>query len=182
MAPSQFWEKFFASGDACTYYVVAWNKLYRAELFHTLRYAEGKRYEDMFLLPNLIGQCRKILCLNFRGYRYAQRTGSIMSQGDPRNYLDRSEYLLEWTTCFAAKGDCLWAEGLLNDAIANLAEKERFDLSAPAQQARYRADCKACADAYHSLAQQTGNRSMYLRAAMLRLGLPVYQAFLKHKA
>ena len=60
--------------------MVAWNKLYRAELFHTLRYAEGKRYEDMFLLPNLIGQCRKILCLNFRGYRYAQRTGSIMSR------------------------------------------------------------------------------------------------------
>ena len=54
-----------------------------------------------------------------------------MSQGDPRNYLDRSEYLLEWTTCFAAKGDCLRAEGLLNDAIENLAE-DRFDLSTPA--------------------------------------------------
>ena len=107
LTPPQFWEKFFASGDACTYYVVAWNKLYRAELFHTLRYAEGKRYEDMFLLPNLIGQCRKILCLNFRGYRYAQRTGSIMSQGDPRNYLDRSEYLLEWTTCLRRQGRLL---------------------------------------------------------------------------
>ena len=32
LTPPQFWEKFFASGDACTYYVVAWNKLYRAEL------------------------------------------------------------------------------------------------------------------------------------------------------
>lgn len=111
LTPPQFWEKFFASGDACTYYVVAWNKLYRTELFHTLRYAEGKRYEDMFLLPNLIGQCRKILCLNFRGYRYAQRTGSIMSQGDPRNYLDRSECLLEWTTTFAAKGDTCGPRG-----------------------------------------------------------------------
>ena len=107
LTPPQFWGKFFASGDACTYYVVAWNKLYRAELFHTLRYAEGKRYEDMFLLPNLIGQCRKILCLNFRGYRYAQRTGSIMSQGDPRNYLDRSEYLLEWTHSLPCLRRCL---------------------------------------------------------------------------
>ncbi len=26
LTPPQFWEKFFASGDACTYYVVAWNK------------------------------------------------------------------------------------------------------------------------------------------------------------
>ena len=182
LTPPQFWEEFFASGDACTYYVVAWNKLYRAELFHTLRYAEGKRYEDMFLLPNLIGQCRKILCLNFRGYRYAQRTGSIMSQGDPRSYLDRSEYLLEWTNIFAAKGDTLRAEGLLNDAIENLAEKDRFDLSTPAQQQRYRTACRACADAYRDLAQRTGRRSMLLRAALLRLGLPVYQAFLKHKA
>ena len=125
---------------------------------------------------------RKILCLNFRGYRYAQRTGSIMSQGDPRNYLDRSEYLLDWTACFAARGDTLRAEGLLNDAIENLAEKDRFDLSTPAQQQRYRTACRACADAYRDLAQRTGRRSMLLRAALLRLGLPVYQAFLKHKA
>ena len=178
----KFWERFFAGGDACTYYVVAWNKLYKAELFRILRYAEGKRYEDMFLLPHLVGQCRKILCLNFRGYRYAQRTGSIMAQGDPRNYLDRSEYLLEWTACFAAKGDTLRAEGLLNDAIANLAEKDRFDLSTPAQQTRYRTACRACAEAYRDLAKRTGQRSMLLRAALLRLGLPVYQAFLKHKA
>ena len=178
----QFWQKYFTSGDACTYYVVAWNKLYKAELFRTLRYAAGKRYEDMFLLPHLVSQCEKIVCLNFRGYRYAQRAGSIMSQGDPRNYLDRSEYLLDWTTCFAAKGDALRAEGLLNDAIANLAEKDRFDLSTPAQQQRYRTACRACADAYRDLAKHTGQRSMLLRAALLRLGLPAYQAFLKHKA
>ena len=105
-----------------------------------------------------------------------------MSQGNPRNYLDRSEYLLEWTTTFAARGDTLRAEGLLNDAIENLAEKDRFDLSTPAQQQRYRTACRACADAYRDLAQRTGRRSMLLRAALLRLGLPVYQAFLKHKA
>ena len=182
LTPPQFWQKYFTSGDACTYYVVAWNKLYKGGLFRTLRYAAGKRYEDMFLLPHLIAQCGKIACLNFRGYRYAQRAGSIMSQGDPRNYLDRSEYLLDWTTCFAAKGDTLRAEGLLNDAIENLAEKDRFDLSTPAQQQRYRTACRACADAYRDLANRTGQRSMLLRAALLRLGLPAYRAFLKHKA
>lgn len=182
LTPSQFWERFFVSGDNCGYYVVAWNKLYRAELFQTLRYAVGKRYEDMFILPHVVDQCKQIYCMNFRGYRYAQRAGSIMAQGDPRNYLDRSEYMLEWTAHFAAKGDTLRAEGLLNDAIANLAEKDRFDLSTPAQQARYRAACRACADAYHDLAKRTGQRSMNLRAALLWLGLPAYQAFLKHKA
>lgn len=182
MTPATFWPRFFACDDRCSYYIVAWNKLYKAETFRTLRYAVGKRYEDMFLLPSLIDSCKTIACMGYQGYRHAQRAGSIMDQGDPRNYLDRSEYMLEWTAHFAAKGDTLRAEGLLNDAITNLAEKDRFDLSTPAQQQRYRAACQACADAYHDLAKRTGQRSMDLRAALLRLGLPAYQAFLKHKA
>ena len=182
MTPAEFWPRFFACDDRCSYYIVAWNKLYKAEIFSTLRYADGKRYEDMFLLPYLIERCQKIACMGYQGYRHAQRAGSIMSQGDPRNYLDRSEYLLDWTACFAAKGDTLRAEGLLNDAIENLAEKDRFDLSTPAQQQRYRTACRACADAYRDLANRTGQRSMLLRAALLRLGLLAYRAFLKHKA
>ncbi|MCO7111230.1 hypothetical protein NIA69_21565 [Gemmiger formicilis] len=55
------------------------------------------------------------------------------------------------------KGDALRAEGLLNDAIQNLAEKQCFDLSTPAQRARYRAACRACADSYTALAAATGS-------------------------
>ena len=182
LTQEELWQNFFAQDDRCSYYAIACSKLYKREIFQDLRFASGKRYEDTFILPYTVGQCKKIACLGFQGYHHRQHSNSIMSQGDPRNYLDRSEYLLEWTTCFAAKGDYLRAEGLLNDAIANLAEKERFDLSTPAQRARYRADCKACAASYRALARQTGTRSMLLRAALLRLGLPVYQAFLKHKA
>ena len=98
-----------------------------------------------------------------------------------RTYLDRPEYLLDWCAYFTQKGDALRAEGLLNDAIQNLAEKQCFDLSTPAQRARYRAACRACADSYTALAAATGQRSMRLRAALLRIGLPAYQAFLKHK-
>ena len=89
--------------------------------------------------------------------------------------------LLDWCAYFTQKGDALRAEGLLNDAIQNLAEKQCFDLSTPAQRARYRAACRACADSYTALAAATGQRSMRLRAALLRIGLPAYQAFLKHK-
>ena len=155
--------------------------MYRAELFRELRYAEGKRYEDQFLMPRLLAQCGRIACLAYPGYRYVQRGGSIMAQGSSRNYLDRSEFLLEWCDYFAGKGDLLRAEGLLNDAIQNLSEKERFDLSTPQQRARYRADCRGCADAYMRLARRTGQNTMRLRAALLRLGLPVYQKFLQSK-
>ena len=104
-----------------------------------------------------------------------------MAQGSSRNYLDRSEFLLEWCAYFAGKGDVLRAEGLLNDAIRNLSEKERFDLSTKGQQVRYRTACRGCADAYRMLARRTGQRSMVLRAFLLRLGLPVYLRFLQSR-
>lgn len=178
LTADEVWQRYFALAEQKIYYVVAWNKLYRRELFKTLRYAPGKRYEDQFLLPGLLDQCKTVACLRYVGYRYAQRGGSIMAQGSSRNYLDRSEFLLEWCDSFAGKGDFLRAEGLLNDAIANLGEKHRFDLSTPAQRARYRTACRGCAAAYRMLAQRTGQRSMLLRAALLGLGLPVYLAFL----
>ena len=140
------WQRCFALAETRIYYVVAWNKLYRRSLFQHLRYAPGKRYEDQFLLPHLLAQCKTIACLAAPGYRYVQRSGSIMAQGSSRTYLDRPEYLLDWCAYFTQKGDALRAEGLLNDAIQNLAEKQCFDLSTPAQQARYRAACRACAE------------------------------------
>ena len=178
LTPDEVWQRYFSLAEQRIYYVVAWNKLYRAELFRTLRFRPGKRYEDQFLLPGLLAQCRTVACLGWPGYRYVQRGGSIMAQGSSRNYLDRSEFLLEWCDYFAAKGDVLRAEGLLNDAICNLSEKHRFTLSTPAQRRRYRAACRGCAAAYASLARRTGQTSMRLRAALLRLGLPVYLKFL----
>lgn len=175
------WQCYFALAEQKIYYVVAWNKLYKRELFAGLRYAEGKRYEDQFLLPGLLARCKTIACLGYPGYRYVQRGGSIMAQGSSRNYLDRSEFLLEWCAYFAGKGDVLRAEGLLNDAIRNLGEKERFDLSTKGQQVRYRTACRGCADAYRMLARRTGQRSMVLRAFLLRLGLPVYLRFLQSR-
>ena len=172
------WQRYFALGEQRVYYAIACSKLIRARVFQDLRFRPGKRYEDQFLMPQLLHRCGTIVCLAYPGYRYLQHSGSIMAQGSSRNYLDRSEFLLEWCDYFAAKGDFLRAEGLLNDAIQNLSEKHRFDLSTPAQRARYRAACRGCAAAYDALARRTGQTSMRLRAALLRLGLPVYLAFL----
>lgn len=172
------WQRYFALGEQKVYYAIACSKLIKADLFRELRFREGKRYEDQFLMPHLLHQCHTIVCLAYPGYRYIQHSGSIMAQGSSRNYLDRSEFLLEWCDYFADKGDMLRAEGLLNDAIQNLSEKYRFDLSTAAQQQRYRTACRGCAAAYGRLARRTGQKSMWLRAALLRLGLSVYLKFL----
>ena len=39
------WQRYFALVEQKIYYVVAWNKLYRRNLFDGLRYARSKRYE-----------------------------------------------------------------------------------------------------------------------------------------
>ncbi|WP_455500573.1 glycosyltransferase family 2 protein [Gemmiger sp.] len=175
------WKRYFSLDETRIYYVVTWNKLYRRSLFHTLRFSVGKRYEDQFILPHLLEQCRTVACLNYPGYRYVQRKGSIMAQGSSCNYLDRPEFLLEWTAYFTRRGDYLRAEGMLNDAINNLMQKDRFDLSTPAQQERYRTACRGCADAYKMLARATGHHSMRWRATLLHIGLPVYRVFMQYK-
>lgn len=176
------WERYFSTGERCIYYVVVWNKLYKAALFHTLRFPEGKRYEDQFYMPGLYAQCRVIVCLSYVGYYYVQWKESTMArQGSGRNYLERVEYLLEWCAYFTQKGDLLRAEGLLNDAIQNLGEKHRFDLSTQTQRMRYRENRRGCAAAYWLLAQKTGRSSMRLRAVLLGIGIPAYQLFLRSK-
>ena len=133
------------------------------------------------MLPHILHRCQNIACLGYQGYRYVQRADSIMAQGPASHYLDRPEYLLEWCGYFTKKGDYLRAEGLLNDAIKNLAEKGGFDLTTAQQRTRYRQACHDCSTAYGNLSRRTGRKSMLLRAGLLRLGLPLYRIFLKHK-
>lgn len=176
----QFWDRYYATIGPCrNYYEISCNKLYKKELFRTLRYRLNKRFEDAFLLPDLIERCQTIACLSYQGYIYIQRKGSIMSQGSSLNYLDRSEYQLERCEYFAARGDFIRAEGILNEVIRNLSEKYRFDLSTAEQRRRYKKNCRACAEAYNRMAAQTGSRGMRFRALLLYIGLKPYRMFLQ---
>ena len=160
----------------------AWNKLYKRAMFDTLRFRDGKRYEDQFFMLDVLRRCQTVACLGYQGYRYVQHSASTMAvAGVASNYLERPEYLLEWSRYFAEKGNYLRAEGLLNDAIENLSQKENFDLSTQRQQARYHELRHSCAEVYRLLSHRTGRESMLLRAGLLRLGLPLYRIFLKHK-
>ena len=173
----EVWEHYFALDNRKVYYVVVWNKLYKRAMFDTLRFRDGKRYEDQFFMLDVLRRCQTVACLGYQGYRYVQHSGSTMAvAGVARNYLERPEYLLEWSRYFAEKGNYLRAEGLLNDAIENLSQKENFDLSTQWQQARYHELRHSCAEVYRLLSRRTGRESMLLRAGLIHLGLPVYLA------
>lgn len=58
--------------------VVAWNKLYRRQLFAQLRYPKGKIHEDEFLVHRLLHLCKKTVYIQDELYYYVRREGSIM--------------------------------------------------------------------------------------------------------
>ncbi len=61
-------------------YSVVWNKLYRAELFHNIRFPEGKTHEDEFVNYKLISSADRIVCSQSKMYFYRQRANSIMGK------------------------------------------------------------------------------------------------------
>lgn len=61
--------------------VVSWNKLYKRELFHTVRFPVRKKHEDEYVFHLIISQCDRIACSAYVGYHYLQRGNSITSDG-----------------------------------------------------------------------------------------------------
>jgi hypothetical protein len=74
-------------------YIVAWNKLYRKKLWDKLRYPEGKMNEDEFVVHNFVRQCDKIAGVDYVGYNYVQRSGSIIHQLRKKANFDKCEAL-----------------------------------------------------------------------------------------
>ena len=54
----EVWEHYFALDNRKVYYVVVWNKLYKRAMFDTLRFRDGKRYEDQFFMLDVLRRCQ----------------------------------------------------------------------------------------------------------------------------
>lgn len=64
----------------CGKTVVAWNKLYKRELFNNVYYPVGKNYEDEATTYKLFYNAKKVGYLDKQLYYYLQREESIMGQ------------------------------------------------------------------------------------------------------
>ena len=156
------------------------HRLYAAKLFDGVRYPLGMLHEDYYVLPDLIARCTKILCLPFTGYYVLRHAGSItdgakhevrlaMTKGD----IHRAEYFLQ-------NGWYDRAEGALTDAALFLHKNKRgYDLTRPGHKAEFAAVKRELCRVYSALAAQKGAASLKLRAAALRMGLPVFYAYTK---
>lgn len=89
-------QKLFEKGSV--YFIVAWNKLYKRKLFENVKFPVGRINEDEFVAHRLLGQCKKIACIQDSFYYYLQRSGSIMGNLKKSNFdycLNRADFMLD---------------------------------------------------------------------------------------
>lgn len=76
-------------------YLIAWDKLYRKEIFNSLRFPIGKLHEDAFTFHHIIEKCGKISYIRDRLYYYRIREGSIMTKKFDVRRLDFGDALID---------------------------------------------------------------------------------------
>lgn len=91
------------SGDDCfyqfirdTFHGMVWDKLYRKELLENEPFRVGAFHEDEFWTYRIFGKARKVSYVDYVGYYYFQRPGSIMhSNRSLKKLSDRLDAQLE---------------------------------------------------------------------------------------
>ena len=73
------------------YNVFAWGKLYRKEIFSSIRYPVGKLYEDSFIWHKLAFSTDRIAVIQEQLYYYFKRADSIMGRAWMPSNMDRLE-------------------------------------------------------------------------------------------
>ena len=81
----EFWEAFFLHRAVN---VVAWNKLYKKNIFDSLRYFEGHIHEDVFIIPEIIKRIEQISFINESLYCYLKREDSIVGKAKKNHSID----------------------------------------------------------------------------------------------
>jgi len=93
------------TSDATGAYTVSWNKLYRRELFETLRFPVGKLHEDEFTTWKVLWNAGTCAVMDNPLYFYRQRPDSIMGTGFSPQSLDVLEALEERSAFYREAGD-----------------------------------------------------------------------------
>lgn len=74
-------EQLYGPEEEATYFVVAWNKLYKRELFDHIRYPQGRIHEDEAATYKLFHEGKKLVFLDRALYGYfTENTGSITAR------------------------------------------------------------------------------------------------------
>ncbi|WP_407856661.1 glycosyltransferase family 2 protein [Enterococcus hailinensis] len=74
--------------EGTCFYAYAWNKLYRRELFETIRFPQGRTFEDAFIIMKLLSISKKFVVSNLEKYYYVRHKNSIMGSNFSKKTFD----------------------------------------------------------------------------------------------
>ena len=94
-------------------FVVAWNKLYRREMFDTVRYREGIYFEDFEVICRLVAPWSAFALVNRPLYYHRERGDSITQTAGKVWYLSSCEALVARDAYFRERG---WDELIAQNA------------------------------------------------------------------
>lgn len=103
--------------------VVAWNKLYKIELWKDIVYPKDKIHEDEFVIHKLIQKCNKVVYTDAVLYYYVQHNNSITSSGYNEKTFDKFEAFEQRAEFFLKNGyrdlyeKCLYSLCLSNRMV-----------------------------------------------------------------
>lgn len=81
--------------DLSVWMPVAWNKLYRKEIWDNLRYPVGRYHEDEHVIHHLLNRCKTVVTMPDALYVYSIRSGSIMTSRTLKASRDWIDALLD---------------------------------------------------------------------------------------
>lgn len=100
--------------------IVAWNKLYKKEIFKDIRYPEGKLHEDEYLTYKILYNSNKIAIINEQLYFYRSNPTSITKSKYKIERLDSIEALEERYNFFLQRNLDELADKTLNKYARNI--------------------------------------------------------------
>ena len=67
---------------------MAWNKLYKREVFENKRYEVGRLHEDEFIIHKILADIERIVYTDMKLYYYVKRSGSIVNAKNIKSIID----------------------------------------------------------------------------------------------
>ncbi|MBU3180687.1 glycosyltransferase family 2 protein [Clostridium psychrophilum] len=98
---------------------IAWNKIYKRELFTNIRYPIGKLHEDEFVTYKVLYYAKKVVCSQAILYYYRQREKSIMHTTLSYRNLNSLEAYQESIDFFAQRNEKILCSCAVNRALAS---------------------------------------------------------------
>lgn len=116
---------YFAFNGVRPILVPAWGKLYKTELFNTIRFCTGRLYEDEYMYFPLYSRVGKVAFAEGCFYHYVQRHGSIMNSAVTPKKVEDLCFLSNERMMLFSKSSVLYKKNAVDSALRVFAVIDR---------------------------------------------------------